>query len=219
MKWGIVAHQHDDRNLRRQSAPSGQGKMAENFEQKMTTGVATAKDVAPHHRSGNDPISDLELIRDDNSPIFRGCYDHSLDDKGRVSIPSSFRQTLEEKKIRGLVLTNYICDGARCIEAYSEPDWRELENRLAKRSRFDPQVKRLENYYLARAAHCPIDSSGRINIPVHLRSYAGLERDVVFASTIRGFRIWDKRVWELIFREAESALMEDPTIFENVDRE
>ena len=150
---------------------------------------------------------------------FRGCFEHAVDDKGRVSIPSAFRQLLLDRRISSLVLTNYICDGARCIEVYTEPDWHELEKRLERRSRFDPQVKRLENYYLARAAVCPIDGSGRINVPPHLRTYAGVEREVVFAATVRGFRIWDRRVWELIFQEAETALIEDPSIFENVDRD
>ncbi len=150
---------------------------------------------------------------------FRGCFEHAVDDKGRVSIPSAFRQLLLDRNISSLVLTNYICDGARCIEVYTEPDWHELEKRLERRSRFDPQVKRLENYYLARAAVCPIDGSGRINVPPHLRTYAGVEREVVFAATVRGFRIWDRRVWELIFQEAETALIDDPSIFENVDRD
>lgn len=185
-----------------------------NFDNKRESKMAPASDQPA------DIDADLRAAAPTTSIVnFRGCFEHSIDDKGRISIPSAYRQILQQHAVTGLVLTNYICDGARCIEAYTEPEWRNLELRLERRSRFDPQVKRLENYYLARAVHCPLDGSGRINLPPHLRSYAGLGREAVFAATIRGFRIWDKRVWELIFNEAETALMENPAIFENVDRD
>lgn len=148
---------------------------------------------------------------------FRGIFQHALDEKGRVSVPASFRELLLRRKQQTLVLTNFICDGARCIEAFALEAWKELEAKLARRSRFDPKLRKLENFYLARAVECPIDSSGRINIPAHLRSYAGLERDVVFTSTLNGFRIWDERVWNLIFQESEQALLEDPALFSDVD--
>jgi DNA-binding transcriptional regulator/RsmH inhibitor MraZ len=54
-------------------------------------------------------------------------------------------------------------------------------------------------------------------IPGHLRTYAGLERDVTFTSSLHGFRLWDKRVWDVIFNAAEAALMADPSIFAAVD--
>ena len=149
---------------------------------------------------------------------FRGYYQHSLDSKGRVSLPSSFRHAIDEQNLSHIVLTNFICDGARCLEGFSPPAWDDFERKLRERSRFDPQLRKLENYYLARAVECQIDSAGRINIPPQLRQYAGLDKDVVFTSALRGFRVWDLRVWELIFEEAESALLENPALFEDVDR-
>ncbi|MCC6221329.1 MAG: division/cell wall cluster transcriptional repressor MraZ [Deltaproteobacteria bacterium] len=148
---------------------------------------------------------------------FCGSFTHSLDEKGRISIPSTFRQLLQERKQNVLVLTNFISAGARCIEAFAQDEWLRLEQKLAGRSRFDPKLQKLENFYLARAAACPMDASGRINIPQHLRSYAGLEREVVFTSTLNGFRIWESRVWSLVFQEAEAALLEDPALFMDVD--
>lgn len=149
---------------------------------------------------------------------FRGSFHHFLDAKGRISVPSSFRQALLERGEDTIVLTNFITDGTRCLDGFALSSWRKFEGKLASRSRFDPQVRKLENFYLARAALCPIDGSGRVNIPVHLRSYAGLEREVVFTASLHGFRIWDARVWELLFREAETALLEDPSLFVDVDR-
>ena len=150
-------------------------------------------------------------------PIFRGTFSHSIDDKGRVSIPSTFRQILTDGGQDTVVLTNYVSDGARCLEGFTLDAWRRFEQKLLQRSRFDPRVRTLENYYLARAALCVIDSSGRVNIPAHLRTYAGLEREVVFSASLHGFRVWDKRVSDLVFREAETALLEDPALFVDVD--
>ena len=67
---------------------------------------------------------------------FRGCYEHSMDSKGRVSVPSSFRQVLSEKSVASLVLTNFISDGARCLEGFSLLDWQVFEQKLRGQSRF-----------------------------------------------------------------------------------
>ncbi len=153
---------------------------------------------------------------EDLEPIFRGSFQHALDDKGRVSIPAPFRKAISPST-KELVLTNFITDGARCLDGFSLGAWEIFEAKLRKRSRFDAQVRKLENFYLARAAVCTIDASGRVTIPPHLRSYAGLEKDVVYTASLHGFRIWDKRVWNLVFQEAEVALLENPDLFTDVD--
>ena len=153
-----------------------------------------------------------------HSPLsFRGNFTHQVDVKGRVSLPVDFRRALEMSKEHSIVLTNYISDGARCIEGFALTAWQEFEDKLRKKSRFDPKLQKLENFYLSRAAECPIDNSGRILLPQHLRSYAGLEKEITFTSSIHGFRVWDKRVWDHIFASAEAALMENPALFSDVD--
>lgn len=148
---------------------------------------------------------------------FRGNYTHGIDDKGRISIPSEFRRILAEREEESIVLTNYISDGARCIEGFGIKAWTEFEEKLRAKSRFSPKLQKLENFYVSRAAECPLDGSGRILLPQHLRLYAGLEKDATFTSSIHGFRIWDNRVWQTIFEAAESALLSDPEIFSDVD--
>ena len=162
-------------------------------------------------------LEGLDLTEPAVEAIFRGSFEHFLDQKGRISIPASFRQALADRGEDTVVLTNFITDGARCLDGFSLNAWKKFESKLAGRGRFDPQVRKLENFYLARAALCPIDGSGRINIPQYLRSYAGLDREVVFTASLHGFRVWDKRVWNLLFREAESALLDDPSLFKEVD--
>ena len=148
---------------------------------------------------------------------FRGNFHHTLDEKGRISVPSEYRGVLAQSREQCVVLTNFICDGARCLEGFLLEEWEAFEQKLKSRSRFDPQLRQLENFYLSRAARCVVDGSGRINVPNYLRTYAGLEKDAVFTASLHGFRIWDTRVWELVFREAESALLENPALFKDVD--
>ncbi len=151
------------------------------------------------------------------SAVFRGNFSHALDEKGRVSLPVEFRKTLGDVGDESIVLTNYVSDGSRCLEGFGLSAWHAFEKRLRAKSRFDPKLQKLENFYLSRAGECSIDAAGRILVPSHLRQYAGLERDCTFTSSIHGFRLWDSRVWAVVFSQAEEALMSDPTIFSEVD--
>jgi MraZ protein len=148
---------------------------------------------------------------------FRGNFTHTVDEKGRVSLPADFRRILVSNNEDKVVITNYISDGARCLEGFSVGAWEEFEGRLRKKSRFDPQVQKLENFYLSRSSECQLDGSGRILLPAYLKAYASIEKEATFTSSIHGFRIWDRRVWEHVFEMAESALMENPAIFANID--
>lgn len=160
---------------------------------------------------GRSPRADLNTIS------FRGNFTHAIDDKGRVSLPSEFRKVLGARNESGVVITNYISDGARCLEGFGLQAWSEFESKLRAKSRFSPKLQKLENFYLSRAAECPIDNSGRILLPAYLRTYAGIEKEVTFTSSIHGFRVWDKRVWDHIFAAAEQALIDDPELFADVD--
>lgn len=170
---------------------------------------------------GNQPRTSRSAAHDGGTqaPSFKGNFQHTLDEKGRVSLPSEFRALLDAAGDQSVVITNFISDGARCLEGFGAQAWREFEAKLRAKSRFDAKLQRLENFYLSRAAECPVDGSGRILIPTYLRSYAGVEREVTFTASIHGFRVWNSKVWEVVFAQAEAALLEDPSVFANVDIE
>lgn len=152
-----------------------------------------------------------------SSLAFRGNFIHTVDGKGRVSLPAEFRKILTRYEDHSVVLTNYISDGSRCLEGFSLSNWIEFERTLRAKSRFSPKLQKLENFYLSRSAECAVDGSGRILLPSHLRQYGGLEKEVTFTASIHGFRIWDTRVWDQIFRDTEAALLEDPELFADID--
>lgn len=155
--------------------------------------------------------------KSDSPSSFRGNFSHTLDEKGRVSLPSDFRILIEQRGEDRIVLTNYVSQGSRCLEGFDLATWAKFESNLSKKSRFSPKLQRLENFYLSRAAECVIDRTGRILIPQHLRNYASLDKEVTFTSSTHGFRVWNSKVWDVVFAEAEEALMSDPEVFSELD--
>jgi DNA-binding transcriptional regulator/RsmH inhibitor MraZ len=98
---------------------------------------------------GDRSSSSLVSSRDHT---FRGNCVHSVDEKGRVSLPSEFRRVLQARGQRAVVLTNYISEGHRCIEGFALDSWQDFETRLREKSRFSSKLQRLENFYLSRAS-------------------------------------------------------------------
>jgi MraZ protein len=142
--------------------------------------------------------------------MFRGTFEHTIDDKGRVSVPARFREIVQATNDDRLVITNFMVNAVRCLDVYPYAAWTQLEERLLGKPRFDPRFLRFQNYYVAGAQDCVLDKQGRILLPPNLRQYAGLNRDVVFTSALDKFRIWDREQWSQVFGEAERFWMERP---------
>jgi len=142
--------------------------------------------------------------------MFRGKFEHTVDDKGRVSVPVRFREILQASNDDRVVITNFVINAARCLDVYPHAAWLELEERLRGKPQFDQRVLRFQNYYFAAAQDCVLDKQGRILLPPSLRDYAGLKKDVVFTSALAKFRIWDLEAWNQVFGDAERTLMERP---------
>lgn len=127
--------------------------------------------------------------------MFRGLHEHTIDAKGRTSLPARFREALEGLADEGsprLIITTGI---DRCLVAYPLVEWQAFEGRLASLSQFDPAVVTLKRIYVAGATECTIDKHGRLLLPPMLREYAGLSRDVVWAGMVTFIEIWAKDTW------------------------
>ncbi len=178
------------------------------------------KDELLNNNNLNDNLEnkDETLVSQFNNCLsFHGNFTHSIDAKFRVNLPAEYRRVLSLTNESSVVITNYVSEGSKCLEGFSLSSWMEFENKLRQKSRFDSKLQRLENFYLSRACECQIDKSGRILIPEYLRIYAGLTKDVTFTSSIHGFRIWDSRVWNYVFEEAQKALLDNPDLFAEID--
>lgn len=121
--------------------------------------------------------------------MFRSSSFHTLDPKGRLIIPARFKETIEHKGGE-LVITNK--DG--CLYAFTLEAWAEIEKKLIAIKL--EHMMRFKRFFLGNACQCTCDKQGRILIPPTLRSYAGLEKDVVLLGMVDRFEIWNREAWE-----------------------
>ena len=131
--------------------------------------------------------------------MFRGLHEHTIDAKGRMSLPVRFREPLTGQSEEGTEEVRFILTTGidRCLVLYSMEHWRALEEKLASLSQFDPAVVSLRRIYLAGATEVILDKNGRLLIPPMVREYAGLCRDVVWAGMGNTIELWSKEEWNL----------------------
>ena len=125
--------------------------------------------------------------------MFRGVNPLSLDEKGRLSLPTKYRQRVIEASDGQMVLT---IDRDRCLLLYPLPVWEVVERQLIQLSSTHPRARALKRLLLGHAEECSLDASGRILLPPPLREFAGLEKRVVLVGQGNKFEIWNEPAWE-----------------------
>jgi len=132
--------------------------------------------------------------------VFRGRYEHTIDAKGRTSLPARYRDTLAALGQRHIVLTSGLDP---CLIAYTLPEWTAFEDRLAKLPQFDRAVQKLRRIYVSGAVECEVDDSGRILVTPTLREHAALKKDVLWAGSGKYAELWDKEAWKTHFQTTD----------------
>jgi MraZ protein len=132
--------------------------------------------------------------------MFRGQYDHTIDAKGRTSVPARYRDVLAAKGERRIVLTSALDP---CVAAYTLAEWEAFEARLERMPLFDEAVEKLKRIYVSGAVECEIDEVGRILVPPTLRDHAGLRKDVRWAGLGRHAELWDTQQWKKQFETSD----------------
>jgi MraZ protein len=125
--------------------------------------------------------------------MFRGRYDHSVDEKGRTSIPVKFRELLTAHFDDRLIVTNQF---DTCLVAYPYAEWAAFEEKVALQSQFDENIIALKRFFIAAAVECPVDRQGRILLPQNLRDYADIRGDAVWVGQVRTIEIWAAHRWK-----------------------
>ena len=125
-------------------------------------------------------------------PYFRGRSVHRLDAKGRLRIPTKFREVLQNHFKDALIIT--IMD--KCLVAYPPEAWEEIEAKVQDFSLIQPDQRAFMRHFISSAEECEFDDQGRILLPSFLRKKAGLEQEVLLAGMLKSFEIWDKKAWE-----------------------
>lgn len=130
--------------------------------------------------------------------MFEGQYNHTIDTKGRLSIPPKFRDELGSTfhVTRGM-------DG--CLFVYDNENWAIFEKSLMSLPKFNSkELRNLRRIFISGAASVEVDKQGRILIPAALRECAGLEKDVVLAGVGDCIEIWSQERWDALDLDTES---------------
>lgn len=129
---------------------------------------------------------------------FRGRFDCKLDPKGRIKLPSNYKQSLPKKETT-LVITNSQYQGNRCLDVYTLGEWEKLEKRISKLSPLRAEVQAYQRFYMAGAQVVNGDAQDRLLVPQSLRKFAGLEEEVVLVGMGRKFEIWPAFRWQELY--------------------
>jgi MraZ protein len=134
--------------------------------------------------------------------MFTGSYFHTMDNKGRVSIPARYREILKDRKDKNLILTNW--EGY--VLAFPQSGWNTFEEELAKKPMLDPRFRPLQRLLISGAEEATLDRQGRILVSQNLRDYAKLSREVCLVGAIRCFEIWDRQTFESHRKQLEATI-------------
>ena len=132
---------------------------------------------------------------------FRGINNIALDAKGRMAVPSRYRERLLEVCGGRLVVT---VDPDACLLVYPLPEWEIIENKLVKLPSLNRQARSMQRLLIGHATECEMDAQGRILLPTLLREYAGLNKKSVMIGQGKKFEIWDEEAWN----DSQKALLE-----------
>ncbi|AVQ87393.1 cell division/cell wall cluster transcriptional repressor MraZ [Plesiomonas shigelloides] len=126
--------------------------------------------------------------------MFRSALSLSLDSKGRLAIPTRYRDHLLNECLGQLICTIDIHQP--CLLLYPLPQWEFIEQKLAGLSSMVSEERRIQRLLLGHAAECEMDSAGRILLPATLRSYAQLHKELMLVGQLNKFEIWDADAWQ-----------------------
>ena len=120
--------------------------------------------------------------------MFMGEYNHTVDAKGRLIVPSKFREQLGDE----FVVTKGL-DG--CLFVYENTEWKALEEKLHALPLTNANARKFSRFFLAGATTCEVDKQGRILLPAVLREFAKIEKDAVLVGVGSRIEIWSRDNW------------------------
>lgn len=126
--------------------------------------------------------------------MFRGINGINIDAKGRIAMPTRYRERLQGENDSSVVLT--IDTEERCLLLYALPEWEIIESKLASLPSFNPAARRIQRLLIGHATDVEMDLQGRILLPPLLREYAGLTKHAVLVGQGKKFEIWDEAHWD-----------------------
>jgi MraZ protein len=125
--------------------------------------------------------------------MFRGQTKVTIDSKGRLAMPTRYRDRIAERSNGRLIATIDLTD--KCVLIYTAPEWEEFERKLQKLPGLKPSSRRLLRLMVGSAAEIELDAQGRVLLPANLREHAGITRQALLVGQLNRFELWDETLW------------------------
>ena len=139
--------------------------------------------------------------------MFRGANAISLDAKGRLAMPSRYRDELVSRCAGQLIVTIDAIDPCLCVYPLSE--WELIEAKLRELASFREENRRLQRLLIGNAVDLELDASGRFLVPPRLREYARLDKRAMLVGQLNKFQLWDEDAWNAV-ADADLAAIKQP---------
>ncbi|WP_207062654.1 division/cell wall cluster transcriptional repressor MraZ [Motiliproteus sp. SC1-56] len=141
--------------------------------------------------------------------MFRGVNPINLDAKGRMAMPTRYRERISSSCAGQMVAT--IDTEAKCLLLYTLPEWEVIQEKIEALSSFNATTRRIQRLLIGHATDLEMDGNGRLLLPAPLREYAELDKKVVLLGQGRKFEIWSEALWietrDAYLDEAEAGAM------------
>jgi MraZ protein len=147
--------------------------------------------------------------------MFYGEHEHSIDRKGRLIIPSKFREVFKENYVERFFITRGL---DTCLFVFAEDEWRKQESRFRSLSFTSSEARQFNRIYFSGAFEAACDRQGRILVPQYLKDFASIKRDVMIVGVSNRIEIWSKELWSEFYKNTKDSFEKiAQKIFENDD--
>ncbi|OGW80699.1 MAG: cell division/cell wall cluster transcriptional repressor MraZ [Omnitrophica bacterium RIFCSPHIGHO2_02_FULL_51_18] len=134
--------------------------------------------------------------------MFYGEHEHSIDRKGRLIIPSKFREVFKENYVERFFVTRGL---DMCLFVFTEDEWKKQESKFKSLPFTSSETRNFNRLYFSGACEVTCDKQGRILVPEYLKEYAQIKRDVVIVGVSNRMEIWSKEAWAAFYKNTKDS--------------
>ena len=134
--------------------------------------------------------------------MFYGEYEHSMDRKGRLIIPSKFREVFKENYVERFFVTRGL---DTCLFVFTEDEWKKQESRFRSLSFTSREARQFNRIYFSGACEVTCDRQGRILVPQYLKDFAKIKNDAIVVGVSNRMEIWAKDQWQEFYRNTKDS--------------
>ena len=124
--------------------------------------------------------------------MFRGASYHTIDEKGRIKVPSRFKEMIKGNGSDRIFISKL----DKCLVVYPPLRWQEIESMILSAPETNESMRRFRRVFIGGAFECDCDKQDRVLIPPSLRQYAQIEKEIVLVGVLDHFEIWSQKNWE-----------------------